>query len=59
MVNNFIECGSTIGITSLHFMAAYNQANFTLIEPVEENFRLLCRNLKSLTNKFIKYWLIK
>ena len=47
VVNNFIECGSTIGITSLHFMAAYNQANFTLIEPVEENFRLLCRNLKS------------
>lgn len=47
VVKNFIECGSTIGITSLHFMAAYNQANFTLIEPVEENFRLLSRNLKS------------
>ena len=46
-VNNFIECGSTIGITSLHFMAAYNQANFTLIEPVKENFTLLSGNLKS------------
>lgn len=45
IVKEFIECGSTIGMTSLHFMAAYNQANITLLEPVKDNFELLKKNL--------------
>lgn len=45
VVNNFVECGSTIGITSLHFIAAYNQAKITLLEPVRENYEILKKNL--------------
>lgn len=47
IVNQIVDAGGNIGLTSVYFNCFFSDAHFTIIEPDEGNFMLLKKNIES------------
>jgi len=45
-----LDCGAHIGLAALWFAKAFPRARILAVEPAQENFELLCRNVRSRPN---------
>jgi FkbM family methyltransferase len=50
---NIIDCGSNIGLTTLFFLDYFKNANIVIVEPENENFKVLEFNLANNNNNNI------
>lgn len=48
-----VDCGANIGLTSIFFRKKYPNAKIVAVEPEQNNYELMTKNLKSYSNVFL------